>query len=269
MSKKFYGDIELMGGGEVINLAAERVDADPIVEADEEGIIIYNKSDKSYKYNNGSTWLVFEVSATSSDELIKSLGNNWINEDFSFNPTPFNALDNFAGLTTTDSLFDVISQINTNITEAKTVITLRGVPLNIDPDNLEVRNILYYDGIDFVRGTINDLDTLDIDFDTLSDTTISSVQDNDTLVYQNNAWVNKKTHHKFQDLSGTVNIFTVTHELGTQLCNVEVIDMSVSPPVRINPAEITSITYTSDSQLSVAIAANKAVTILVNGLAIV
>lgn len=266
---KVYGDMEFVGGGAIINMSAERLVNDPVLEVEEEGRIIYTTTDSSYKYNNGSAWVAFQVSTTSNSTLIETLGNNWINANFSFNPTPFNALDNLSGLTTNDSLFDVIDQLDDGITTAKTVVTLQGVSLDFVVGDLSARNVLYYDGANFVPGTINDLDTPEIPVGDLSDITLTSISDNQSLVYQGGNWVNKLTHFQYQDLSATVNIFVVPHNLGTQFCNVEVIDMSLATPVKIDPSEITSIAYNSTSQLTVTLTGNKAVTILVSGMDVV
>ncbi len=269
MSKKFYGDIELIGGGAILNLSGERLETDPPVEASEEGRIIYNTTDNAYKYNNGSAWLTFEVSLTATNALIETLGDNWINANNSFNPAPFNNLDNFSGLTTNDSLFTVIEQIDAGLTNALIVVTLQGVPLDFDPEDLEVKNILFFDGANFVRGTVNDLDTVELNVEELNDVTLLSVGDNESLIFQDGTWVNKKTHVEFQDLSGTVNVFVIDHELGTQFCNVEIIDMSVATPTKIDSSEVVSVAYISATQLIVTLTGNKAVTILVDGLEVI
>lgn len=261
-----YGDINLIGGV-IKNLASEAFEADPAVDTEEEGRIIYNTTESAYKYNNGSAWLTFEVSSTSSNALIETLGSNWINENFSFNPTPFNDLSNFSGLTTSDSLYSVIQQIDNGLTDAKNVVTLQSVPLAFSEGDLEVRNIIYYDGAEFVRGTINELDTLTIPLFELEDTNIESINDNQSLVNQGGLWVNLATNFQYQELSGTVNTFVVPHNLGTQFCSVDIIDMSLATPVAIDSSLITSITFDSVSQLTVTLTVNTAVTILVNGLA--
>jgi hypothetical protein len=262
---KVYGDIELLGGGKIINLAGEIVESDPVVDASEEGHIIYNSTDNVYKYNNGSAWLTFEVSATSNNALIETLGDVWINANFSLNPAPFNALDNISGLTTSDSLFTVIEQIDDALTNALNVVTLQGVPLAFDVTDLSARAIIYYNGANFVPGTINDLDTAEINFDEIADVSVVGLADNNIMVYQNGVWVNRKTHFDFQDLSGTVSTFVVTHNLGVQLCSVEIIDMNGGAPAIIDNALITSITFDSTSQLTVTLTGNLAVTILVRG----
>ena len=263
---KVYGDIELLGGGTIINMAAEKLETTPEFNADDEGRIIYNTTEGEYQYNNGSTWVSFQVATASNSALIETLGSNWINGDYGFNPVPFNNLDNISGLTADDSLFDVISQLDSGITTAQAVETLQGVTLNFEVADLDARNILYYDGANFVPGTINDLDTIVLSVGELDDITLTDVADNQTLVYQGGDWINVSTHFEYQDLSGTVSVFVIPHNLGTQFCNVEIIDMSGATPVRIDPSEITSISYDSTTQLTVTLTGNKAVTILVSGM---
>ncbi len=262
---KVLGDLELISG-KVINLAAGSYDSDPTFDAEDEGIIIYNSTEKAYKYNNGSSWVQFEVSLTSSVELIETLGSNWINDDFSFNPTDFNTFDNLTGLTANDNLFTVLSLLDEAITEAKTVETLRGVPLNFDAGDLSAFNIIYYDGANFIPGSINDLELVDINLDEVADTEIVDPQTNDVIAYQSGVWINKPMFYLYEELSGTLSTFTVNHSLGQRFCHVTVIDMSLSTPATINSAEVTSIEYNSDTTLTVNLTGNKPVTIIVSGL---
>jgi len=262
---KVLGDIELISGV-VINLAAQSYASDPEFDSGDEGMIIYNSTEKAYKYNNGSSWVAFEISLTSSTELIETLGSNWINEDFSFNPTDFNLLDNITGLTVNDNLFTVLSLFDDAITDAKTVTTLRGVTLNFDPEDLTAGNIVFFDGVNFVPGSVNDLDTVELEMSELQGTAISDPQQNDIIVYASGNWVNKPAFYLYEELSGTLNVFTVNHSLGQRFCHVTVIDMSLPTPSSIDPAEIVSVGYNSDTTLTVTLSGNKPVTIIVSGL---
>ena len=269
---KVLGDIDIRGGGKIINMAAEAVDTDPVLEASEEGRIIYNTTENAYKYNNGSTWLAFEVSLSGSDTLISTLGDNWINNDLSFNPAPFNALDNVSGLDSNDSLFSVIEQLDTAITSALNVVTLQGVSLDFTAGDLSANNIIYFDGTNFVPGTVNDLDTVELNLSEIQDVNITTPADNEQLVYQSGAWVNLPTHFQYQDLSGTNSTFVVNHNLGVQFCDVTIIDMSVATPQRIDPTLVQTVAYQDANQLTVVLApaaGNKPVTILVQGMATV
>lgn len=265
---KVYGSIELIGGGEVLNLVSERVVADPTFDAADEGVIIYNTTESAYKYNNGASWVTFEISLTSSVALIETLGDNWINPDFSFDPTDFNSLDNVDGLTAADSLFSVIVDLDTAITAAKTVETLQGVPLDFVPLDLTAGNVIFFNGTSFIPGTVNDLDTVELNLGELQDVTLTDPENQEFSVFANGTWVNKPIFHKFEELSGTLSTFTVNHSLGEQFCHVTVIDMSFSPPRKMSEAEITSIEYNSANTATVTITSTKPVTILVSTVAI-
>lgn len=263
---KHFGDIELIEG-EIINLIAKKVAADPVFDAADVGIIIYNTTENSYKYNNGSAYVTFEVSLTSSTQLVETLGDNWINPDLSFNPTDFNNLDNIDGLTANDNLFTALAALDTAITEAKTVTTLQGVSLNFTPGSLTALNILLFDGTDFIPGTVNDLDPIELNFSELQDTTIINPENDNFAVFDNGGWVNKPIFFKFEELSGTLSVFTVNHSLDEQFCIVSVIDMSFATPRRIDPAEIVTIEYNTESTLTVTLTGNKPVTIIVASVA--
>lgn len=265
MAKKHYGDIELVSGT-IINLEAENVSADPAFDPDDEGTIIYNTVEKAYKYNNGTSWVTFEISLTATSALVDTLGSEWINPDFSFDPTDFNALNIFSGLTTDDSLFDVIGQIDTAITAALNVTTLRGVNLNFTEGSLVANNIVYFNGTEFVAGTINDLDLVEIDFAELNDVGFTSLSNDQIAVHQGGSWVNKAIFYKYEELSGTLNTFTVNHSLGEQFCHVTIIDRSFATPRTITPSLISKIEYNSASTLTVTLNANTPVTILVSTL---
>ena len=265
MAKKHYGDIELVSGT-IINFEAENVAADPAFTVVEEGRMIYNTAEKAYKYNNGTSWVTFEVSLTSTNELILTLGANWINPDFSFDPTDFNDLDNISGLTTNDSLYDVIAELDAAITSSQSVVTLQGVPLDFTSGDLVANDIIYFNGTEFVRGTVNDLGLVELNFSDLQDTNFSGLGNDQIAVYQSGGWTNKPFFHKFQELSGTLNVFTVNHSLGEQFCHVTVVDMGFSPPRRMDPSSISRIEYNSASTLTVTLTTNRPVTIVVSTL---
>lgn len=262
---KYYGDIELIGG-RVINLNAEHVTSDPAFNASDEGKIIYNSTENAYKYNNGSSWITFEVSLTSSNALVNTLGNNWINTDFSFNPTDFNTLDNVTGLTSSNSLFDVFNQLDNQLTGAKNVGSLRGVNLNFINTDPTSGNIIYFDGSDFVLGTINDIGNANLKVADLSDASITSVQNNDFLVRENGSWVNKPIFYEYEELSGTLSVFTVNHSLGQRFCHVTVIDRDFATPRIMDPSLITKIEYNNEITLTVTLSTVKRVSVIVSTL---
>lgn len=259
---KHYGDIELIEG-EIVNLFGERLSADPAFDAAEEGRIIYNGTEGSYKYNNGAAWVTFEVSLTSSTQLVETLGDNWINPDLSFNPTDFNALDNVDGLDANDTLFVALVAFDAAITDAKTVTTLQGVPLDFEAGDLTALNIIMYDGNNFIPATVNDLDAIELNFSDLQDTLITDPGNDEFSVFTNGNWVNKPIFFKYEELSATLNVFTVNHSLGEQFCLVSVVDMSFTTPRLVDPALISSIEYNTANTLTVTLTIDKPVTIMV------
>lgn len=263
MAKKHFGSITLVNG-QIINLSAENLESDPTFNVGDEGIIIYNTVEKAFKYNNGSSWVTFQTSATSSNVLIETLGIDWVDTNLKFNPTNFNGLDNITGLSVTDSLFDVIVQLDSAITDAKTVEALQGIDLDLS--GLSSGNIIFFDGTAFVVGTLSDLDAQDLDFDDLSNVSFDLVQNNQIVVAQGSNWVNRPFIFKYQELSNSINVFTVNHSLGERFCHVTIIDMNQPTPRIIDPSLVSSVQFNSESTLTVTLTVNRAVTILVSSL---
>lgn len=259
---KYYGDLELVNGS-IINLIAERVPSNPTFTADDEGKIIFNTSQKAYFFNNGSAWLRFEVANALSDNLIDALGDNWINPDRSFNPSAFNSLDNISGLGTNSSLFDVVSQLDTAITDAQTVTNIVGVDLNFDEDDLDDRYVIYYDGAVWTVGSIDELDRQTIQLDELEDVQISGQCDCEVLSFDldSELWINRKVYHKFQDSTGSNNEWIVNHEFGIKYCSVTVVDANTD--IILKDSEIDEILLLDENRVRVKTVADRAVIIMV------
>lgn len=265
---KHFGDIELIGGV-IKNMVGENFSSDPTFSASEAGRIIYNTTSNEYKFNNGTEWVVFETDIVSSSVTLRAtLGTNWVNPDFSFNPAPFNALDNISGLTGTESLFDVIFQLDNGITSALTVTKLQGVDIDFS-GGLSAGDIIFFNGEDFIAGTLDNLVVQSITLDDLTDVTLTTLEDNEITIFQNSEWVNKAFFFQFEDLSNLSSVFVVNHNLNTQFCDVTIVDMSTATPSRIDPSLITSIEYDDANKLTVTLTGNKPVTIVVVGVALI
>ena len=261
---KHLGDIELIGG-EVKNMKVEALSSDPAFVASDEGRIIYNTSTREYKFNNGTDWVAFESDAVSASTTLRStLGTEWVNTDLSFIPTALNNLDNLSGLSSNDSLFDVITQLDAAITSSLTVTKLQGIDLNFT-GGVSVRNIIYFDGNDFIPGTINDLDTVQVSVDDLTDTALTSPANNEILTYSGSDWVNKKFVMEYNDLTGLTSTFNVNHNLGKQYVGLTIIDRSTNPGKKVPDSDVTSVTYTDENNLIVVLNSNRPVTIIVTG----
>ena len=256
---KYFGDIELIEG-KILNLIGEKVSSDPTVVAAEEGRIIYNTTEKAYKYNNGSAYVAFEVSVTTNDALIDTLGSNWINNDFSFDPTPYNNFDNVSSLTANDSLFNVLDQLDTAITNALSVNKIDGI--DVDTSGIQNQDILMFDGSDFIAASIDDLGTPTLDFSEINDTNFTGLANNDIVVYDsgNSEWQNRQWWFKYENFAANTT-FVVTHNLNSQYCHVTVIN--ASDDTIITPSDIT---FTDANNLTVQLGSSNPVIIIVTAL---
>lgn len=261
---KYFGDLELVNGS-IINLVAERVPSNPTFDPADEGKIIYNFSQNAYFFNNGSAWLRFEVANALSDNLIDALGTEWINPDRSFNPSAFNALDNISGLGTEDSLFNVIEQLDTAITNAQTVTNIAGVNLGFDENDLFDRYVIYYDGAVWTVGSVDELDRQTILLDELEDVQITGECDCEVLSFDltSELWINRKVYHKFEDISALNSSWIVNHNFGNKYCTVTVLRVDGDNETIVKDDEINEIVLLDNNRVSVSLNSSTAVRILV------
>ncbi len=263
---QYFGDIELING-KIINLKVDPVTVLPDFTTDDESRFVYNLTDKTVYYNNGAEWAPLQVASFTSQPLVQSLaGSNWpdpdlwINADYSFNPTPFNNLANISGLTSTDSVFNVIEQLDNALT------VFSDIDLNdinqISVSSLEAGQILYFDGVNFVNVKFSDIPdfSLNISLNSLSDVAVSGVPtDNQALFFDSSAdkFVNKQWTFRYEQLSPQT-VHVVNHNLTQQYCFVSVIN-----PLTFTSITPTSIVYDNGNQLTVNLALSLPAIILV------
>ena len=152
------------------------------------------------------------------------MGSEWINVNYSFNPTNFNSLDNITGLTSASSLYNVIQQLDDAITTHK-VSELNDLA-DVTFSNPSLNEIIYHDGTTWVNGSINNiLTSISYNLSDANDTSITAPTNGDKLVYSDNSntFENKKTSHTF-DTATENTIFGITHNLGTTHCHITVIN---------------------------------------------
>lgn len=245
---KFYGDIELVNGS-ILNLKVEEVDTIDLESVDSNRLVVYQGA---LYFNNGVGYypLMFD-NAFTENTLILSLGQNWLNENQSFNPTPFNALENVSGLTADDSLFTVISQLDSAITSLSidSIFDLSDVTQS---SALAEGQVLLY-GVDSFYNL-----TLQSAFDSYVDFNIQDAADfqvNVELSSYNlllwdaniNKFTNSKSYYTYSsDISQAS--YTVLHYLGKQYCIVEVIDKTTNLKI---PSDQYTVEYFSDNILGV------------------
>ena len=162
---QYLGDIELVGA-EIINLLVDANNGLPAFVTSDESRLVYNLDDHQLYYNNGTAYFPLMVASQNAQPLIETLGNNWINPDLSFDPTPFNSLPFISGLTSTDSLFSVIEQLANGLESISSISidSLAGVAI-VSP---QVDDILYFDGTNWINAPIDDLPNLTINVSTLA-----------------------------------------------------------------------------------------------------
>lgn len=140
---KYYGDIELVNG-KIINFKIDPRETLPESVSDDEGKLIYNLQNKQLYYSTGEEFLPLQVASEDSEPLITSLGREWLNPDYSFNPTPFNNLTFVSGLASTDSLLTVIQKID------QALVEIDDIDLNdingVNVENPSAGDVLYFDG---------------------------------------------------------------------------------------------------------------------------
>ncbi len=242
-----YGDLKLFGDARIINAKIEH-GIIPEFTSDDLGRLLVN--DSSLYFNDGNSWVTFQISNNSSQPLIDTLGRNWINEDLSFNPTPFNALDNISGLDADDTLFDVIAALDAAISS---INSLDFSDLNdVHFGSLEDGDVIFYNGATFTNISLNDLASSHLTFSSmnLSDTDISTYESGDMLVYSttDEKLVNRKTYAEYTNLASNTT-FIVSHNLGVKHCLVQVINAETHTLVTANYG----VTFDTINQLTVTV----------------
>lgn len=259
---QYYGNIELVDS-EIINCFIESVSTLPTFVNSDQSRIVYNTTDNQYYYNNGTEYVPFQVASQNSEPLIDTLGNNWINEDYSFNPAPFNSLS-FVGtppLISTNSLYTVFQRLDSTIQELNdiNINDINGFVVT----NPQAGDIMYFNGENFINQPISELPNfgLVISLADLSDCFIEATPtDNEALFFnsQTNKFTSYKTMYRYEQESPQAT-HVVTHNLGQLYCWVQV--WNTSNNAQINPAAIIANT---SSQLTVTLNSAAPAVILVS-----
>jgi hypothetical protein len=261
---QYLGDIELING-KIINLKVDPQTGLPEFESSEESRLVYNLVDKQLYYNDGNEWRPLQVASQDAQPLIATLGDNWINPDYSFNPTPFNALQFISGLTSTDSLFTVIQKID------DALVDISSIQINdiegFDVENPQAGDIIYFDGVHFVNVPLSEIPdfAFNIALGSLSDVDIQTVPTlNQTIFFnsETNKFQNAPWSYRYEQNTPQLT-HVVNHNLNNVACQVTLIDIGVSPNVAIPASQISSIQYNNNTQLTVNLNTPKALIILV------
>jgi len=235
---KLYGNIELISG-KIINLVIDEVETLDITDTSTPNKIIVNNN-KLY-FNDGiSGYRLLQFSENEyNSPVITSLGP-WFNEDLSFNPTEFNNLDNVSDLTSNDSLFTVIQQLDeaiSNVTQSN-VSDLNDVMINSVADGdilLSVSNTFV--NIPISQAILNFGDVRIYNAQDFEEST--TIQHNDILSWNSTSlkFNNKKCFYRYSS-SYSQSSYIVTHSLGIQYCMVECINKSSNQKIKSSDYDV-------------------------------
>lgn len=221
-----FGDLKFINSRSK-NFKLELLSDDPNFISDEIGRLYFNFNG-SLRVNDGNEWITVQFSNNSQNPLVDSLGRNWLNDDLSFNPTPFNdEFNNVNDLTSNDTLYDVLKQLDRAIsTNGNTTFsTLSDVRI----DNPQAADVIIIgnDG-NITNINLNTLanERLNLSSDKLSDFKVSQRQPGDIFKFSNNEnkFVNTKIYFEYTNTSSNIRFFSVQHNLNQQYCFVQVIN---------------------------------------------
>lgn len=243
---KYFHNIELQDS-KITGLIVDPLANDPIFQNSDSGRIYFNSSTQTLRLNNGYQYIDISLPANFNN-LIQTLGSNWITQNYTFNPTPYNELNNVSGLNANNSLFDVISQLDHAIknVNGNSLMSLNDV---IKTTPLETGNVIYYNGQNF---TFTDINSIISDYGTLSlsnlnDVNLTNLADGNILVYNSasNKFKPASITYAQQDLQSTT-AHTIHHTLNVQYCPIIIINAA-------NNTAITdaNITFTSINQIDI------------------
>jgi hypothetical protein len=244
-----YGDIELLNSS-IYNLKVESLSVDPTFETTDISRIYFNNTTNTYRYNNGTSYIDLSL-PNNFMALIDSLGDNWINPDFTFNPTPFNALNTISGLTSNSSLYNVIVQLDTAIHNlaVPSLADLNDVTV---PNPIEPGDILFYDTNGY---TFTDINTLIENYSTigvnnLKDVNITNAQNGGALIYNTatEQYSILQTAIVIQDFYNETD-HTITHDLGIMYVGIQI----VNPETNTVITQAT-ITYVDENSFNIVLA---------------
>lgn len=232
------GGVELKGG-KITDLVIESIPTPPVFSSNNSGQFTFSLSDGVLRFNNGLGLVALNTSVSENPNLIESLGSNWLNSDLSFNPAPFNVLDGISGLTTNDSLFQVIKQLSERIEDNTTVETAQLVA----PPGTQDLFVLTHLAGDLIFLNIETLlraSSIDLDFDNLNGFNITSTKQGNMLVFDSvGDLVSRDVSYTYQSFTAN-DSHVVNHNLGQRYVSVFCINPSTNKAVQ--PLEVEYIT---------------------------
>jgi hypothetical protein len=210
--------------GKIINMVLESTVNPPSFSSAKAGEFSFSTSDRVLRFNDGEQLIALNTTISEDPNLKASLGANWLNEDLSFNPVPFNDLPNIDGLDGTSSLFDVIEQMADLIDDTST-ITIEEIDVSavVTTD----MSVIAYNAGQLIFVEIEQVlegSQFSLTFDNLKGFDITDVSRGNMLMF------NEHANLVSRDVSFTYTVFTpsfahtIQHNIGSQYCAVFCID---------------------------------------------
>ena len=256
----YYGNIQLIDG-EILNCVVENLPQSPRFVASDAGRIYFSTTTNTLNYNNGTQYI--DTRGGFNTPLVDTLGSNWVNSDYSFNPVPFETFTTVTNLSANSTLFTILQDIDSAIGnfQLNTIFDIRNVKLT---DTLETGYVCFYNGTDFTFANLNDLinEYSSISTTTLSDITITGRLTSGEIFVWNNAnskFQNTAIFYTYQNYSQNVS-FLINHNLGVLYPFVNVVN-----PGNGQPLIPSSIQYLNTDSLIVNISSPSAVVVNIMG----
>lgn len=236
------GGVELKDG-KIINLVLESRPSTPTFDPADAGEFTFSSDDGVLRFNSGLGLVPLNTTVSENPNLITSLGDGWLNSDYSFNPVPFNALDGISGLSTEDNLFTVISQITELIEESSTIEINQIQPPPGTSDLTVLSNLsgdlIFLDIETIIQGSVIRLDFSNLDGFQVTDTT----QGNMLVFNDDDELVSKNVSYTYTNFTASTS-HAVQHNLGQRYVSVFCINPQTNKAV--TPVEIN---FTNSNQL--------------------
>jgi hypothetical protein len=256
----YYGNIELVSG-EILNCIVENLAQDPEFVRADSGRVYFNTTTGTLKYNNGIEYV--DTAGGFNAPLVDTLGSNWINNDYSFNPEAFSNFSTVTNLSANSTLFTVLSDMDAAIGNFQlgSIFDIANVK---ETSTLQTGDICFFNGVDFTFASINNLinEYSAISTETLSDIEIvGNLESGNVFVWSSllSKFVNTPIFYNYTNYSSAVS-FTVTHNLGVLYPFVNVVN-----PGNNQTITPTSVIYIDENQLIVNISSPSPVVINVIG----
>ena len=212
------GGVELEGG-KIVSLTLDSVGTAPPFDPSKVGTFYFSTDDGILRFNNGAGLSSLNISVSEDPNLIESLGSNWLNGDLSFNPVPFNDLPIIDGLTSNDSLFDVISQIVNSLNTVSTV-SLDDIDLGVGANPLDL--LVYLDGrlIFIPIEQVFLASELDLPFSSFSNFDITNTDEGRMLSFNgSDKLVSRPVSYEYINYASSAQ-HQIVHNLGKKYCSV-------------------------------------------------